>query len=121
MRELDEQAEDSPSSFQTSDNPQEDDDDDDDDETSYGLEKGMELFEVSAKDNHGVQALFAHLITNIIRRRDVIEREKDLRTRDSIALSSVSVPTWGNVADNGDQATSAASSPRTGGWSCCST
>lgn len=120
MRDFEEDAEHSAQhSAQHSSSFREDpEEDEDEDETSYGLEKGMELFEVSSKDNQGVQDLFAHLIKNIIQRRDIIEREKDLRTRDSIALSTV--PTWGNMTDNGDQAVPASPAQKNGGWSCCS-
>jgi len=84
----------------------------------------MELFEVSAKDDIGtpvlavldrrrnltifslslslslgIQSLFDHLMSAIILRKDAIERENELRKRDSIVLSNVSAPTWSAQAD----------------------
>ncbi|KAF9224299.1 ras-domain-containing protein [Gyrodon lividus] len=84
----------------------------------WGLHKGMELFEVSAKDDFGIQTLFDSLIGAIIERKDVIERENDLRKRDSVLLSSVSTPTWAAQADEEEAREKARSI--TGGWSCCS-
>ncbi|KAJ7283393.1 hypothetical protein C8J57DRAFT_1676031 [Mycena rebaudengoi] len=49
--------------------------DDDDDDREWGLSKGMELFEVSAKDDLGIQSLFDHLISAIIVRKDRIEQD----------------------------------------------
>jgi Ras family len=100
-------------------------DDDDfnvaDDEELYPLEKGMELFEVSAKDNAGVQNLFAHMIDNIIRRRHLIESERVERERNSVVLKPMS--SWGNDGD--DTASRSSRDPmdahhKNGGWSCCS-
>ncbi|KAL9712740.1 hypothetical protein Ac2012v2_003977 [Leucoagaricus gongylophorus] len=68
-------------------------------EFEWGLSKGMELFEVSAKDDIGIQSLFDHLMSAIILRKDAIERENELRKRDSIVLSNVSAPTWSAQAD----------------------
>lgn len=89
---------------------------DDEDEESWGLGKGMELREVSAKDDRGVQNLFNAIIAQIIRRKDVIERERVARERDSIMLGSDSVlnPSWGRVADAEEAALA-----KRGGWSCC--
>ena len=91
------------------------------DEELYPLEKGMELFEVSAKDNAGVQNLFAHLIDNIIRRRDLIESERVDRERNSVVLNPM--PSWRNDTDGDASRTSldeADAYRKNGGWSCCS-
>lgn len=96
----------------------------------------MELFEVSAKDdfgesqdvllvvtsNHplsmeGIQTLFDSIIGAIIERKDVIERENELRKRDSVLLTSASTPTWAAQAEEEEAREKARSS---GGWSCCS-
>lgn len=92
------------------------DDEDREDEESWGLGKGMELREVSAKDDRGVQNLFNAIIAQIIKRKDVIEREKVARERDSIMLGSDSImnPSWGRVADAEEAALA-----KRGGWSCC--
>ncbi|CAA7259475.1 unnamed protein product [Cyclocybe aegerita] len=90
---------------------------DEDEESSHewGLSKGMELFEVSAKDDTGIQNLFEHLISAIILRKDVIERENELK-RDSIFLSSVSTPTWSAHAD---EELAREKVQRSGSWNCC--
>ncbi|KAF8974735.1 P-loop containing nucleoside triphosphate hydrolase protein [Flammula alnicola] len=87
-----------------------------DDEREWGLSKGMELFEVSAKDDIGIQNLFEHLISAIIVRKDVIEKENELKKRDSVFLSSVSTPTWSAQADEEEAREKA---QRSGSWSCC--
>jgi hypothetical protein len=79
-------------------------DDEKNDEESWGLGKGMELREVSAKDGRGewcdvpdafradtvtgVQNLFNAIIAQIIKRKDVIDRERVARERDSIMLDT---------------------------------
>ncbi|KAG8739639.1 hypothetical protein FRC10_005375 [Ceratobasidium sp. 414] len=89
--------------------------DEDEEEESWGLGKGMELREVSAKDDRGVQNLFKAIITQIIKRKDVIERERVARERDSIMLgNSVLDPSWGRVAEQEE-----ASQTRRGRGSCC--
>jgi len=65
-----------------------------------GMERGMQLFEVSAKDDQGVRELFDTLIRAIIARRDIIDRERELRERDSVYLpDSMSRPDWSVAAD----------------------
>ena len=85
-------------------------------EEIYPLENGMEIFEVSSKDDEGVQALFAHLIHNIIRRRNIIEKERLDRERDSVMLGG-GAGRWSEDDDD----TVSATNHRRGGWSCCST
>ncbi|KAF9481983.1 hypothetical protein BDN70DRAFT_485050 [Pholiota conissans] len=87
----------------------------DDDDSEWGLSKGMELFEVSAKDDTGIQNLFEHLISAIIVRKDVIEKENELRKRDSVFLSSINTPSWAEQPD--DAAPEKAQ--RSGSWNCC--
>ncbi|KIM45946.1 hypothetical protein M413DRAFT_298340 [Hebeloma cylindrosporum] len=89
---------------------------DEEDDREWGLSKGMELFEVSAKDDIGIQNLFEHLISAIIVRKDIIERENELKKRDSIFLSSVSTPAWSAQADEEEAREKA---QRSGSWSCC--
>lgn len=85
----------------------------DDDEDEWPLEKGMELFEVSAKDGQGVDELFDHLLASIINRRDAIKRERMLRERNSVMLddSSPESTSSDNIA--------AKRPPTKSGWSCC--
>jgi hypothetical protein len=110
----------------------------DEDETEWGLSKGMELFEVSAKDDFGmlslrtsdgidaypghailtgIQTLFDHLITAIIERKDRIEQENELKKRDSVFLSAVPTPTWSAQAEEEEAREKAERAA--GGWSCC--
>lgn len=105
-------------------------------EQEWGLTKDMELFEVSAKDDlggssnsskdfdypysslgAGIHSLFDHLITAIIQRKDVIEKENELKKRDSVFLSSVATPTWSAQAEEEEARQKAKNS--TNGWSCC--
>lgn len=106
---------------ETSSNSQfaEDDEDDETDSREWGLEKGMELFEVSAKDDMGITHLFSCLISAIITRKDVIERENELKRRDSVFLSTVSTPTWSAQADE-EEAREKERLAAKGSWSCCS-
>ncbi|KAJ8522991.1 hypothetical protein ONZ45_g494 [Pleurotus djamor] len=90
---------------------------DDDLEAEWGLHKGMELFEVSAKDDTGIQNLFEHLITAIIHRKDRIEEENELKKRDSVVLSTISTPAWSAQADAEEAREKAERS--SGSWSCC--
>jgi len=92
------------------------DEDADDDCPEWGLSKGMELFEVSAKDDIGIHNLFEHLISAIIVRKDIIEQENELKKRDSVFLSSVSTPDWSPQADEEEAREKAR---RSGAWSCC--
>ncbi|KAJ3880604.1 P-loop containing nucleoside triphosphate hydrolase protein [Lentinula edodes] len=87
------------------------------DEQEWGLTKEMELFEVSAKDDLGIYTLFDHLITAIIQRKDVIEKENEMKKRDSVFLSSVATPTWSAQAEE-EEARQKAKNSSTG-WSCC--
>ncbi|EGO01606.1 hypothetical protein SERLA73DRAFT_120279 [Serpula lacrymans var. lacrymans S7.3] len=104
---------------ETSSNSNNDDEDIEEEEPEeWGLHKGMELFEVSAKDDLGIQTLFDSLICSIIERKDTIERENELKKRDSVFLSSVSTPTWAAQAEEEEAREKAHS--RGGGWSCCS-
>ncbi|KAK0498451.1 P-loop containing nucleoside triphosphate hydrolase protein [Armillaria luteobubalina] len=87
-------------------------------EEEWGLSKGMELFEVSAKDNlAGIQGLFDHLIAAIIRMKDRIEEENQLKRRDSVFLSSTATPTWSAQAEEEEAREKAEQA--TGSWSCC--
>ncbi|KAH7931345.1 ras-domain-containing protein [Leucogyrophana mollusca] len=103
---------------ETSSNSINEDEDGDGDDQEWGLHKGMELFEVSAKDDFGIQNLFDSLICSIIERKDVIERENELKKRDSVFLSSVSTPNWAAQAEEEEAREKARST--SGGWSCCS-
>ncbi|TFK43293.1 P-loop containing nucleoside triphosphate hydrolase protein [Crucibulum laeve] len=90
--------------------------DTEDGEREWGLKKGMELFEVSAKDDIGIQNLFDHLISAIILRKDAIEQENELKKRDSVFLSNASTPTWAAQADEEEARQKA---QRSGSWNCC--
>lgn len=79
----------------------------------------MELFEVSAKDDLGIQGLFDSLISAIILRKDTIEQENELKKRDSVFLSSVNSPAWTAQAEE-EEAREKAAASSAGGWSCCS-
>ncbi|KAH8830609.1 P-loop containing nucleoside triphosphate hydrolase protein [Flagelloscypha sp. PMI_526] len=76
-----------------------------DNEGEWGLERGMELFEVSAKDDMGIQHLFDHLLGSILERLDKIEAENEKKRRDSVFLGSssdlpgVARPGWSAQAD----------------------
>ncbi|CAE6378480.1 unnamed protein product [Rhizoctonia solani] len=85
-------------------------DDETEEEESWGLAKGMQLREVSAKDDRGVQNLFDAIIKEIIKRKDVLERDRIAKERDSITLN----PSWGRVAEEEE-----ASTKRKSGGSCC--
>ncbi|CEL57367.1 Ras-like GTP-binding protein RYL2 OS=Yarrowia lipolytica (strain CLIB 122 / E 150) GN=RYL2 PE=3 SV=2 [Rhizoctonia solani AG-1 IB] len=85
-------------------------DEETEEEESWGLGKGMQLREVSAKDDRGVQNLFDAIIKEIIKRKDVLERDRIAKERDSIIIS----PSWNRVAEEEEAATS-----RKSGGSCC--
>ncbi|EEB97276.1 hypothetical protein MPER_03447, partial [Moniliophthora perniciosa FA553] len=51
-----------------------------------------------AKDDIGITHLFNHLIKAIIDRRDTIEKENELKKRDSVFLSTPA-PTWAAQAE----------------------
>ncbi|TFL05545.1 P-loop containing nucleoside triphosphate hydrolase protein [Pterulicium gracile] len=90
--------------------------DDDTDEQEWGLGKDMELFEVSAKDDLGIQSLFDSVITSIIAKKDVIDERNELKRRDSVFLSEVSPPKWAAQAAEEE----AKEKTRKGGsWACC--
>jgi hypothetical protein len=94
-------------------------DEDELDEREWGLEKGMELFEVSAKDDTGMSVclsvsssgilnakcavgitqLFDALILAIIAKKDIIEQENESKRHDSVILTSTPTPTWAAQAD----------------------
>lgn len=88
-----------------------------DDDLEWGLSKGMELFEVSAKDDTGIQQLFEHLIEAIIARKDIIEQENELKKRDSVFLTEFSTPAWAAQAEEEEARVKAQRS--SGSWSCC--
>ncbi|KAH9943371.1 P-loop containing nucleoside triphosphate hydrolase protein [Epithele typhae] len=98
----------------------EDEDEAVDDEEEWGLRKGMELFEVSAKDDYGIQHLFDCLIDAIIQKKDMIEQENEIKRRDSVFLSSSSTPVWAAQADQ-EEAREKAQKATGSSWSCCST
>ncbi|KAG6889047.1 hypothetical protein C0995_004330 [Termitomyces sp. Mi166 len=110
-----------PDSGETSSNSINEDEEDalefESDEQEWGLSKGMELFEVSAKDDTGIKDLFDHLISAIILKKDLIEKENELRKRDSVLLSDVSSPVWAAQADAEEARVKAAKT--SGSWSCC--
>lgn len=79
---------------------EEGDSDSDDSVLEWGVQENMKLFEVSAKDDKGVQQLFEHLIRGIIAKRGIIEKEREQRERDSVYLTSdIPSPSWAAVAD----------------------
>ncbi|PSS37330.1 hypothetical protein PHLCEN_2v807 [Hermanssonia centrifuga] len=86
------------------------------DSREWGLEKGMELFEVSAKDDTGIQDLFDSLLSAIIKRKDAIEEENELKKRDSVFLTPITSPVWAAQADEEE----AKEKARSASWSCCS-
>lgn len=87
------------------------------DEEEWGLSKGMELFEVSAKNGLGIETLFDHLISAIIERKDAIELENELKRRDSVFLTAVTQPTWSAQAD--EEEARQRTQQRPGSWNCC--
>ncbi|KAJ6567197.1 P-loop containing nucleoside triphosphate hydrolase protein [Mycena vulgaris] len=91
--------------------------DDEEEEREWGLSKGMELFEVSAKDDLGIQNLFDHLISAIIVRKDRIERENELKKRDSVFLTSVAAPAWTAQAEEEEAREKAERERSARGWS----
>ncbi|KAJ3535415.1 hypothetical protein NMY22_g6494 [Coprinellus aureogranulatus] len=125
--------------YDNSSNSIEEEDESAEDEREWGLTKGMELYEVSAKDDlgklclrifaryhpakgtypyyPGINQLFDHLIAQIMSRKDIIERENEKKQRDSVFLEPV-VPSWAAQAD-AEEARQKALQQRTGSWSCC--
>jgi len=94
--------------------------DDELDEREWGLEKGMELFEVSAKDDMGITQLFDALIVAIIAKKDIIEQENELKRRDSIILPSVTPPMWAAQAEE-EEAREKAAARSHAARGCCQT
>ncbi|KAG6850157.1 hypothetical protein H0H93_000284 [Arthromyces matolae] len=107
-------------SGETSSNSINEDDEDalefESEEQEWGLSKGMELFEVSAKDDTGIDNLFQNLISAIIVKKDIIEKENEMKKRDSVFLSSINSPAWAAQADE-EEARAAATKP-SGSWNC---
>lgn len=64
----------------------------------------------------GVRQLFDELITAIIERKDIIEKENEMKKRDSVMLSPTLTPSWTAQAEEEEKAQLANNS-----WSCCST
>lgn len=111
-------------------------DEDELDEREWGLEKGMELFEVSAKDDMGqsvsllhlevrilkcllgITQLFDALILAIIAKKDVIEQENG--RHDSIRLTLTTTPTWAAQADE-EEAREKEAARSHAARSCCQT
>lgn len=114
----------------------EDDEADTGEDQEWGLHKGMELFEVSAKDDFGeccatiashcansrsgIQNLFDSLIDAIIQKKDKIEQENEIKRRDSVLLSSSATPVWAAQADQEEAREKARAATGTS-WSCCQT
>lgn len=120
--------------------PEDDDEAETAEDQEWGLRKGMELFEVSAKDDYGappeafyvrrvgltlvlgtagIQHLFDSLIDAIIQKKDKIEEENEMKRRDSVLLSSTT-PVWAAQADQ-EEAREKARAATGSSWSCCST
>lgn len=64
----------------------------------------------------GIQNLFDNLISAIISKKDSIERENEMKKRDSVFLTSIPAPTWSAQAEEEEAREKARS---TGSWSCC--
>jgi len=95
---------------------EDEDSDTSDSDLEWGVQENMKLFEVSAKDDQGIQELFEHLIRSIIAKRGIIEKEKELRERDSVYLASEApTPSWAAVADEEEAKQASAQK-----WTCCS-
>jgi hypothetical protein len=63
----------------------------------------------------GVPQLFDSLIQAIMDRKDSIDRENELKKRDSVLLPSTPTPTWAAQAEEEEARAKARN-----GWSCCS-
>ena len=69
----------------------------------------------------GVDQLFNSLIAAIIKRKDAIEEENELKKRDSVFLSPLATPVWAAQADEEEaKEAAAAQKARTTSSSCCS-
>lgn len=89
------------------------------DDQEWGLDKGMELFEVSAKDDLGIRHLFDTLIQAIIARKDSIEQENEIKKRESVFLTD-NTPAWAAQAD-AEEAREKARQAVGMSWNCCQT
>lgn len=69
----------------------------------------------------GIDGLFDSLISAIIKKKDIIDRENELKKRDSVFLSSVNTPLWASQDDEEDapEKTRSSGGWGLGGWSCC--
>lgn len=63
----------------------------------------------------GVTGLFDTLIAAIIARKDSIDKENELKKRDSVMLTSVPTPAWAAQAEAEEKAQMRKGSS----WSCC--
>ena len=68
----------------------------------------------------GIQHLFDSLIAAIIEKKDKIERENEIKRRDSVLLSSSATPVWAAQADQ-EEAREKARAAAGSSWSCCQT
>lgn len=68
----------------------------------------------------GIQHLFDSLIAAIIEKKDKIERENEIKRRDSVLLSSSATPVWAAQADQ-EEAREKARAAASSSWSCCQT
>lgn len=68
----------------------------------------------------GIQHLFDSLIDAIIQKKDKIERENEIKRRDSVLLSSSATPVWAAQADQ-EEAREKARAASGSSWSCCQT
>ncbi len=68
--------------------------------------ESIDLSEVSAKENSGIEDVFFHITQRLVERKVAIEREKALRERDSIMLTHATPPPPG-IDDAARR------------WSCC--
>ena len=67
----------------------------------------------------GISHMFGSLIAAIIEKKDTIERENELKKRDSVLLSTVSTPAWSAQADETEAREKERVAAKSG-WSCCS-
>ena len=70
----------------------------------------------------GVQQLFDSLLTVIIKRKDTIEAENELKKRDSVYLTPTTVPMWAAQADQEEarEKAEAEAAVSARSWKCCS-
>ena len=68
----------------------------------------------------GIQHLFDSLIGAIIEKKDMIERENEIKRRDSVMLSTSATPVWAAQADQ-EEAREKARATASSSWSCCQT